>query len=41
MEVRKGHMDKVGYELYAKLLKEELTGETEEEVELDLSLIHI
>ena len=31
-----GHMDKVGYELYAKLLKEELTGETEEEVELDV-----
>ena len=31
-----GHMDKVGYELYAKLLKEELTGEREEEVELDV-----
>lgn len=31
-----GHMDKVGYELYAKLLKEELTGETQEEVELDV-----
>ncbi len=31
-----GHMDKVGYELYAKLLKEELTGEHYEEVELDV-----
>ena len=31
-----GHMDRVGYELYAKLLKEELTGETQEEVELDV-----
>lgn len=31
-----GHMDKVGYELYAKLLKEELTGERQEEVELDV-----
>lgn len=31
-----GHMDKVGYELYAKLLKEELTGEHFEETELDV-----
>ena len=31
-----GHMDKVGYELYAKLLKEELTGETHNLVELDI-----
>ena len=31
-----GHMDKVGYELYAKLLKEELTGESYETVELDV-----
>ncbi len=31
-----GHMDKVGYELYAKLLKEELTGESYEPVELDI-----
>ncbi|MBE5745636.1 MAG: transcription-repair coupling factor [Clostridiales bacterium] len=31
-----GHMDKVGYELYAKLLKEELTGEKYQSVELDI-----
>ena len=31
-----GHMDKVGYELYAKLLKEELTGERHEPPELDI-----
>ena len=31
-----GHMDKVGYELYAKLLKEELTGENYEPPELDV-----
>ncbi len=31
-----GHMDKVGYELYAKLLKEELTGENFEPPELDV-----
>ncbi len=31
-----GHMDKVGYELYAKILKEELTGVKEEGVELDI-----
>ena len=31
-----GHMDKVGYELYAKLLKEELTGESSEPPELDV-----
>ena len=31
-----GHMDKVGYELYAKLLKEELTGEKTQTVELDI-----
>ena len=31
-----GHMDKVGYELYAKILKEELTGERFESVDLDI-----
>lgn len=31
-----GHMDKVGYELYAKILKEELTGEIHEPVDLDI-----
>ncbi|MBR2023455.1 MAG: transcription-repair coupling factor [Clostridia bacterium] len=31
-----GHMDKVGYELYSKLLKEELTGETYTAPELDV-----
>ncbi len=31
-----GHMDKVGYELYSKLLKEELTGEENTEIELDI-----
>lgn len=31
-----GHMDRVGYELYAKLLKEELTGEHYDAVELDV-----
>ncbi len=31
-----GHMDKVGYELYSKLLKEELTGEIQNTVELDI-----
>ena len=31
-----GHMDKVGYELYAKLLKEELTGVSETVAELDI-----
>ena len=31
-----GHMDKVGYELYAKLLKEELTGESHVSAELDI-----
>ena len=31
-----GHMDKVGYELYAKLLKEELTGENYQPPELDI-----
>ncbi len=31
-----GHMDKVGYELYSKLLKEELTGETFTSPELDI-----
>lgn len=31
-----GHMDKVGYELYSKLLKEELTGESFTPVELDV-----
>ncbi len=31
-----GHMDKVGYELYSKLLKEELTGEELTNVDLDI-----
>lgn len=31
-----GHMDKVGYELYNKLLKEELTGEEQTVAELDI-----
>ncbi|MBO4594675.1 MAG: transcription-repair coupling factor [Clostridia bacterium] len=31
-----GHMDKIGYELYAKLLKEELSGESETVPELDV-----
>ncbi len=31
-----GHMDKVGYELYAKILKEEITGETTETIDLDI-----
>jgi len=32
-----GHMDKVGYELYSKLLKEELTGEEQTIAELDIN----
>ncbi len=31
-----GHMDKVGYELYAKILKEEITGIRQESVDLDI-----
>ena len=31
-----GHMDRVGYELYSKLLKEELTGERQTTAELDI-----
>lgn len=31
-----GHMDKIGYELYAKLLREELTGEEERVIGLDI-----
>ncbi|MDE6586015.1 MAG: transcription-repair coupling factor [Clostridia bacterium] len=31
-----GHMDKVGYELYSKLLKEELTGDKQLSCELDV-----
>lgn len=31
-----GHMDKIGYELYSKLLKEELTGKEERLLELDV-----
>ena len=31
-----GHMDRVGYELYSKLLKEELTGENQFTAELDI-----
>ena len=33
-----GHMDKVGYELYSKLLKEELTGEKQTVPDLDLKV---
>lgn len=33
-----GHMDKVGYELYSKLLKEELTGEAQFAAELDIKV---
>ena len=33
-----GHMDKVGYELYSKLLKEELTGEAQLSSELDIKV---
>jgi len=32
-----GHMDRVGYELYSKLLKEELTGEEQTIAELDIN----
>lgn len=31
-----GHMEKIGYELYSKLLREELEGDVEENVELDV-----
>ncbi len=31
-----GHMDKVGYELYAKILREEMTGETQSACDLDI-----
>ncbi len=31
-----GHMDKVGYELYSKILKEEITGESQFTAELDI-----
>ncbi len=31
-----GHMDRVGYELYSKLLKEELTGKSQTVAELDI-----
>jgi transcription-repair coupling factor (superfamily II helicase) len=31
-----GHMDRVGYELYSKLLKEEITGESQTVAELDI-----
>ncbi len=33
-----GQMDKVGYELYSKILKEELTGERRESVDLDVKV---
>ncbi len=33
-----GHMEKIGYELYAKLIKEELTGEPDVPVALDLRI---
>lgn len=32
-----GHMDKVGYELYSKLLKEEITGEEQTVAELEIN----
>ncbi len=31
-----GHMDRVGYELYSKLLKEELTGESQQTAEIEI-----
>lgn len=31
-----GHMDKIGYELYSKLLREELSGKEEKPIELDV-----
>ena len=31
-----GHMDKIGYELYARLMREALTGEEDREISLDL-----
>ena len=33
-----GHMDKIGYELYAKLLREEISGKEEKTPELDIRL---
>jgi transcription-repair coupling factor (superfamily II helicase) len=33
-----GHIAKIGYELYSKLLKEELSGEEEKEVDLDIKM---
>ncbi len=33
-----GHMDKIGYELYSKLLREELSGEEEKVPELDIRI---
>lgn len=33
-----GHMDRVGYELYSKLMKEEMTGEREIPAELDIRI---
>ena len=33
-----GHMDKIGYELYSKMLKEELSGEEENAPELDVRI---
>jgi len=33
-----GHMDRVGYELYSKLLKEEITGEKQSMAELDIQV---
>lgn len=33
-----GHMDKIGYELYSKLLKEELSGEEERVPDLDIRI---
>jgi transcription-repair coupling factor (superfamily II helicase) len=33
-----GHISKIGYELYSKLLKEEMTGEEEKEIDLDIKM---
>lgn len=33
-----GHMDKIGYELYSKLLREEITGKEEKTPELDIRI---
>ena len=33
-----GHIAKIGYELYSKLLKEEISGEEEKEIDLDIKM---